>query len=183
VLIESQGADPVLDGQRFEAAMESALEAGLIADAAIAQSEADSQAFWALRDDVEQVAQGGIPLGFDISLPISEMDAFIRRLETRLPAEIGEHRLFTFGHLGDGNLHVSVQVAAKRARALKPTVCQIVYGGLEGIDGSISAEHGIGLEKKPWLSISRNPTELAVMRTIKQALDPLGILNPGKVLG
>ncbi|MFT3802795.1 MAG: FAD-binding oxidoreductase [Burkholderiaceae bacterium] len=182
VLIESQGADPLLDDQRFESAMESAMDAGLIVDAAIAQSEADSQAFWGLRDDVGQIMHGGAPVTFDVSLPIGEMNAFVSGLETRLPAAIGEHRLFTFGHLGDGNLHVSVQVAADRHAALKPTICEIVYGGLQGIDGSVSAEHGIGLEKKPWLPISRTPTELAVMRAIKQALDPRGLLNPGKVL-
>ncbi|MDD2180483.1 FAD-binding oxidoreductase [Acidovorax sp. D2M1] len=181
VLVESLGADREADSQRFNAALETALEHGLIADAAIAHSDADVQAFWALRDDVMQVTVGGAPVVFDVSLPIVEMEAFVARLRAALPQEIGEHRLWVFGHLGDGNLHVIVQVPAPDYLALRPRIEALVYEGLRAFSGSVSAEHGIGLEKKPWLPISRNPNEIALMRTLKQALDPKHILNQGKI--
>jgi FAD/FMN-containing dehydrogenase len=183
VLVEGQGADRELDTQRFNAAMESAFESGLIVDAAIAQSEADSASFWALRDDVEQVLHGGLPVIFDISLPIGEMEGFAARLEEALPREIGaDHRLFIFGHLGDGNLHVAVQVKPAAYMASRPKIEALVYRGLESFRGAVSAEHGIGLEKKPWLSVSRSENELNVMRALKAALDPKNVLNPGKLL-
>jgi FAD/FMN-containing dehydrogenase len=182
VLVEGQGADPGLDTQRFDAAMESAFEQGLVADAAIAQSAADARGFWALRDDVEQVTHGGLPVVFDISLPIGEMDAYARRLEAQLPEAIGsDHRLFIFGHLGDGNLHVVVQVRPQDYVAARPKIESVVYRGLEGFRGAVSAEHGIGMEKKHWLPVSRSEAEIALMRTLKQALDPRGTLNPGKI--
>jgi FAD/FMN-containing dehydrogenase len=182
VLLESQGASRELDEARFQNALEGAFEAGLIADAAVAQSEADCQAFWALRDDVEQTMHGGAPVIFDVSLPVAAMEAYTMALPAALEAAIGEHRLFIFGHLGDGNLHVIVQVAPEAYERLRPKVEQVVYEPLEAVGGSVSAEHGIGLEKKPWLSLSRSPVELALMRRLKEALDPRGILNPGKIL-
>ena len=183
VLVESQGADRELDTQRFNTALESAFESELIADAAIAQSDSDCHAFWTLRDDVEQVMHGGLPVVFDISLPIAEMDDYINSLRAALPGAIGEkHRLFVFGHLGDGNLHVVVQVQPPDYMAARPKIESLVYGGLKAFAGSVSAEHGIGLEKKPYLTISRNDNEIALMRTLKATLDPTGILNPGKLL-
>jgi FAD/FMN-containing dehydrogenase len=83
--------------------------------------------------------------------------------------------------MGDGNLHVNVQVNAQDYTAKRPKIEALVYAGVKSSGGAVSAEHGIGMEKKPWLPISRNETELALMRTIKQALDPQGILNPGKI--
>jgi FAD/FMN-containing dehydrogenase len=182
VLVESQGADRELDTQRFNSAMESAFESGLIVDAAIAQSDADSHGFWALRDDVERVMHGGLPVVFDISLPIAEMDAYARRLKDELVDAIGaDHRLFIFGHLGDGNLHVVVQVPPAIYMSDRGKIEAVVYGGLTSFRGAVSAEHGIGLEKKPWLAISRSEPELAVMRSLKTALDPRNLLNPGKI--
>jgi len=183
VLVESQGADRELDTQRFNAAMESAFEAGLIADAAIAQSDADCHGFWELRDDVEQAMHGGLPVVFDISLPISEMEGYVRGVKEGLPGAIGDdHRLFVFGHLGDGNLHVVVQVKPEIFISGRPKIEKVVYGGLASFRGAVSAEHGIGLEKKPWLPISRNEQELALMRGIKAAIDPQNRMNPGKLI-
>ena len=181
VLVESQGADRALDTQRFDAAMESAFAAGLIADAAVAQSDADCQRFWSLRDNVDLVRVGGAPVVFDISLPIAEMERYTRELACSLQDHIGEHKLWIFGHLGDGNLHVVVQVSALDHEAARPRIEALVYAPLAAFRGSVSAEHGIGLEKKRYLSVSRSEPEIALMRTLKAALDPLGILNPGKV--
>lgn len=182
VLVESQGADRELDTQRFNNAMEAAYENGLIVDAAISQSESDCEAFWSLRDDVEQVMHGGFPIIFDISLPIGEMEQYTSTLKAQMGDAIGEHKLWIFGHLGDGNLHINVQVPVEDYMRLRPIVEQQVYAPLAAFQGSVSAEHGIGLEKKPYLGISRSENEVALMRTLKTALDSKGILNPGKVI-
>jgi FAD/FMN-containing dehydrogenase len=162
--------------------MESAYESGLIVDAAISQSETDCHHFWELRDDVEQVMHQGLPVIFDISLPVEEMEKYSNDLRQNLDAAIGAHKLFIFGHLGDGNLHIAVPVQAEDYLRLRPTIEQQVYAPLAAFQGSVSAEHGIGLEKKPYLHISRSEPELALMRSLKKALDPQGILNPGKIL-
>ena len=181
VLIEALGSDRDADAQRFNAALETAMEEGLIVDAVVARSEAECRAIWALRDDVGQVRRDGAPVVFDISLPIVEMERFTENLRDALPGAIGEHKLWIFGHLGDGNLHVIVQVKHEDYRTAKPKIEELVYGPLKSCRGSISAEHGVGLEKKKWLSISRSDAEVAVMRAIKTALDPKGTLNPGKI--
>lgn len=181
VLAESQGAQLEADAERFTAALEDALQQGLVADAAVAQSDAERQALWALRDDVHQVLVGGVPVVFDISLPIAAMQRYTSELAATLVREIGEHRLWIFGHLGDGNLHVIVQVTPQQAAQLRPRIAALVYEPLAAIGGSVSAEHGIGLEKKPWLAISRSEAEIALMRRIKVALDPQNRLNPGQV--
>jgi len=183
VLVEAQGGERERDGERFERALEQALEQGLIADAAMAQSEADARAFWALRDDVEQVLNGGVPIGFDVSLALGEMEPCVRRIAAALRARFADaHRFFVFGHLGDGNLHLVVQLRAADLASARQEVESMVYGEVLASRGSISAEHGIGLEKKPWLGRCRNATELALMRQLKHCLDPRGILNPGKLL-
>jgi FAD/FMN-containing dehydrogenase len=182
ILVESQGADRELDTQRFNSAMESAFESGLIVDAAISQSEGDCEDFWSLRDDVEQTMHGGAPIIFDISLPIAEMNTYTATLRETLGAAIGEHKLWIFGHLGDGNLHVIVQVQPEDYLRLRPVVEEQVYAPLAAFQGSVSAEHGIGLEKKPYLGISRSDPEIALMRCVKATLDPANILNPGKIM-
>ncbi len=180
-LLESQGADREFDTLRFNNALETAFEGELIADAAVAQSDADCQAFWALRDDVEQVMQFGRPVIFDISLPLGEMESYATRVSQQLRELPGEMPVFIFGHLGDGNLHLAVVTPPAENAALRPKIEAVVYGGLAAFRGSVSAEHGVGLEKKPWLSISRSAEEIALMRTVKNALDPKGLLNPGKI--
>jgi FAD/FMN-containing dehydrogenase len=181
VLIESLGANAGPDSERFVAALETALEAKLILDAAVAKSDTDRRAFWALRDDVIQVMVGGMPVIFDISLPLAAMEQYVDALSLDLKSGIGEHRLWIFGHLGDGNLHVIVQVSPQDHMMLRPKIEALVYGPLGQFGGSISAEHGIGLEKKPYLAVCRSEGEIAVMRALKTALDPDGILNPGKI--
>lgn len=180
-LVESLGGNRERDQQNFEAAMEAAFEAGLIADAAISQSDADCKRFWGLRDDVVQTMVGGFPVVFDVSLPISEMEQYTARLPARLNQDIGAHKLWIFGHLGDGNLHVVVQVSPQDEPRLRPKIEAAVYEPLAAFGGSVSAEHGVGLEKKGWLGVSRTEAEISLMRLLKQSLDPKGILNPGKI--
>ncbi|GAB3272411.1 FAD-binding oxidoreductase [Parahaliea aestuarii] len=182
VLLEGQGADPDGDSGRFAAALETVMAEGLVVDGALSQSEADCDRFWSLRDDVAQVFRGGYPFIFDISLPLAEMENYIAGLRDSLEEKVPDHHLLVFGHLGDGNLHLAVQVPEAEGEQWRQTVESLVYEPLAAFRGSVSAEHGIGLEKRPWLGVSRNAEELALMRTLKSALDPVGILNPGKVL-
>jgi FAD/FMN-containing dehydrogenase len=180
VLVETMGADPDRDAERFQAVLAAALEAGLVTDAVVARSQADRNAMWALRDDVGQTARNGPIVAFDVSLPILEMPAYLAEVKEALTARWPHASLVVFGHLGDGNLHL---IAAVGDRKAKHDIEEVVYAPLKGHGGSISAEHGIGLQKRAYLALSRTPEEIALMRTLKGALDPENILNPGKVLG
>ncbi|MDP1739341.1 MAG: FAD-binding oxidoreductase [Caulobacter sp.] len=183
VLVESLGGDVEGDAARFEAALAEALEDGDIADAAIARSGAERAALWALRDDVGQTARDGPIIAFDVSLPITAMEAYVDDVSAALTGrrpDLGPPQVF--GHLGDGNLHIIVRVSPEDGLAGRHAIEEIVYRPLQVVGGSISAEHGIGLSKREWLPLSRSPEELRLMARLKQALDPAGILNPGKIL-
>ncbi len=180
VIVEAQGGDPAGDQARFEQSLATAAEEGRFADAAITTSQAQRDAIWALRDDVTQLFRLGHPFVFDISLPVAEMEDYVAEVHRTLAERLPEQRCFTFGHLGDGNLHfVIVGSAGSEARQ---TVEEVVYQPLATRQGSVSAEHGIGIEKRAWLPLSRSADEIALMRRLKQTLDPRGILNPGRVI-
>jgi FAD/FMN-containing dehydrogenase len=176
VLVEAMGADEAL----VEAALTEAYERSLICDAVLAQSEAQRRQLWAMRDDVAQCFRDGPTIAFDVSLKISDMRGYVDEVRSRLAEAVGEHRCYVFGHLGDGNLHLVVGPGKINAE-VRHRVESSVYEPLRAIGGSVSAEHGVGLEKKPYLTICRSPEEIALMRTLKRALDPKGILNPGKI--
>ena len=153
---------------------------GLVVDAVVCSSEAQREGLWALRDDVEGIFRLGMPVAFDVSLPLAEMEDYVTEVVGRLEREWPAYRRFVFGHLGDGNLHI-IAAGPPSAEARHGIEC-CVYEPLASRGGSVSAEHGIGLEKQPWLDLCRSPAELALMQKLKQALDPKGILNPGRVL-
>lgn len=178
VLVEAQGGPG--DGPRFAAALEAAADAGLVADAAIAQSQADVAAIWGLRDDVLQTGRFGAPLAFDVSLPIAAMPGYVDGVKDALHERYPMAHAWVFGHLGDGNLHVVVSSNGLPEGA-RDGIEAIVYAPLRSLGGAVSAEHGIGLEKKRWLHLSRSTEEVALMRRLKAALDPRAILNPGRV--
>ena len=178
VLVETLGADPAADRVRLEAALEGALEGDLVADAALAGSDAQRQAMWALRDDVAQVARNGPIITFDVSLNIGAMEAYLEELDAVLQTKWPGVSLVVFGHLGDGNLHLIVGLPTPEARH---AIEEVVYGLLRARGGSISAEHGVGLQKREFLAWSRSSEEIALMRLLKTALDPRNILNPGKI--
>jgi FAD/FMN-containing dehydrogenase len=179
VLIESHGADAPPDA--MVAALEVASAAGLVADAVVARSQAERNALWAIRDDVGQLRRFAPILAFDVSLPIAAMEEYAGGVRSRLAARWPGAHCSVFGHLADGNVHFVFAPGTGDAETRR-AVEEIVYAPLAAVGGAISAEHGIGLEKKPWLPVSRTPEEIALMRLLKSALDPLGILNPGKVV-
>lgn len=160
--------------------LEEAMEAGEVLDAIVAQSVAQAQTLWKLREAPAELNNNMHPaINFDVSLPQAEIGRFAQACEAAFSARWpGKHALY-FGHVGDGNLHVSVD--GKTVGGECEAVEAELYRLVGEFEGSVSAEHGIGLHKKPYLQASRTPQELAVMRSIKQALDPLGLMNPGKV--
>ena len=149
-------------------------------DAVIAQSKADCNRLWALRDDVVQVVRHAPFFTFDVSLRIGEMDGFVQQVREALLSRWPAATLMVFGHMGDGNLHLIPGVGDDSPEARK-AVEDIIYDAVREGGGSVSAEHGIGLEKREYLSYTRNPQEIALMRTLKRTLDPYNILNPGKI--
>jgi FAD/FMN-containing dehydrogenase len=183
VLLEALGADPEADQERFERVLSDALEQGLIVDAALAKSESERRTMWAPREDVFQMNRYGPSHSFDVSMAISDMPGYLEIVRRSLAERVPGSKVWVFGHVADGNLHISVCAGdAATHAATFDEVERCVYEPLRGITGSISAEHGIGLERKAYLEISRTRAEIATMRTLKVALDPRGILNPGKVI-
>jgi FAD/FMN-containing dehydrogenase len=183
VLVEALGADPGPDQERFERVLADALEREVIVDAVIAKSEAERRIMWAPREDVFQMDRYGPSHSFDVSLAIADMPRYLDTVRRALQERVPGARRFVFGHVADGNLHISVCAGdAQRHAATFDEVERCVYEPLRSITGSISAEHGIGLERKAYLEISRTRAEIATMRALKAALDPRSILNPGKVI-
>jgi FAD/FMN-containing dehydrogenase len=181
VLVEMLGVDQDMDEERFESALTRAVEAGLIADCVIAKSRKEREALWAARDDVEQLFRYRPIFTFDVSLPVRHMESYIAEVKGYLSDAWPNHHCFVFGHLGDGNLHLIVSVGSGEMQ-VRRRVEEIIYGGLCHRGGSIAAEHGIGLEKRAYLSWCRSEQEIKLMRALKQALDPEAILNPGKII-
>ena len=180
-LIEALGGEPEEDAARFERALAAELDAGNIQDAAIAKSKADCDRLWALRDDVGQVLQNAPIFTFDVSLKIGNMESYVADVRRALVMEWPAATLMVFGHMGDGNLHLIPGVGEASAET-KSRVEHIIYDALAARHGSVSAEHGIGLEKRAYLNLSREAEEIALMRRLKVALDPHDLLNRGKVI-
>jgi FAD/FMN-containing dehydrogenase len=184
VLVEAQGTDESIDAPRFEAWLEGLMARGLLADAAVAQSLAQVKAFWAVRDICSEFAQVlGPHISYDIGLAVARMDEFVTCCKAALAAEIAGCKSIYYGHIGDGNLHLVAWVDGLPVeRQPKAKMDAIIYGLVREMGGSVSAEHGIGTLKKQWLGYARSDAEIALMRTLKNALDPDHLLNPGKVI-
>jgi FAD/FMN-containing dehydrogenase len=188
VLLELSGE---LDDSQATSSMESLLEAAfeqsLITDAALSSSLSQLQALWALRENISE-AQGaeGKTIKHDISLPASRIAEFIESTDAAILAQSHLVRLVVFGHLGDGNLHYNLSPAegasAADFLALEPTMNRLVHDAVHARGGSISAEHGLGVLRRDESARYKSPVELDLMRRIKAALDPHGLLNPGKLL-
>jgi FAD/FMN-containing dehydrogenase len=181
VLVEA--VDAALEPPLVEAA-----EAGLLGDAALAVSEAQAEAFWRLRDSISEAERhSGPALKHDISVPVAAMPAFMESAAAAVEQRFPGTRVIAFGHLGDGNVHFTVGAPPEADGAVwleseALAVSAFVYGEVGAAGGSISAEHGIGQMKREALAATVSPVRLAAQRAIKQALDPKGIMNPGKLL-
>ncbi|MFN0185063.1 MAG: FAD-binding oxidoreductase [Aquabacterium sp.] len=189
VLLEHSDTEGAAEAtQRFEALLGEALEQGVISDAVVATSMAQSRGFWLLRENITLAqAQRGTNIKHDISLPVSAIPAFVSQTDAALQAGWPGTELINFGHLGDGNLHYNLQAplgVAPRDFLLQNerAVNTLVFDAVQAHGGSISAEHGIGMLKREELARRKSPVALGLMRALKQALDPHGLMNPGRVL-
>jgi FAD/FMN-containing dehydrogenase len=176
-------------GEALQALLEAAFEAGLVQDAAVSSSLAQFEALWLLREGISEAqAAEGKTIKHDIALPISAIAAFVAEADAALAQALPALRLVVFGHLGDGNLHYNLSppaegMAPDRFEACEAQANAIVHGLVARLQGSISAEHGLGVLRRDEAASRKCAVELRLMRAIKQALDPLGLLNPGKALG
>jgi FAD/FMN-containing dehydrogenase len=188
LLEQSDGEGETHARALFESLLEKALEDGLIADAVVAESVAQSKALWHLRESIPLAqAEEGLNIKHDISLPVSRIPVFVAETDAALQQRFPGARLVNFGHLGDGNLHYNLQapegaVADEFLAAHEEAVNAVVYDAVLRHGGSFSAEHGIGALKREDLAHRKPAVALQLMRSIKQALDPQGLLNPGKLL-
>jgi FAD/FMN-containing dehydrogenase len=189
VLLELSDAESAEHARQvFEGLLEAAFEAGIVQDAAIAQSLQQARDFWHLRESIPLAqAQAGLNIKHDIALPVSAIPGFVAEMDAALARYLPGIEVIDFGHLGDGNLHYNVQAPAGVAPAAflaahEAPINAMVYDAVQRRGGSISAEHGIGRLKREELAQRKDPTALALMQSIKRALDPLGLLNPGRLV-
>jgi FAD/FMN-containing dehydrogenase len=181
VLLESVGTDPVRHAEAFEEFLGGMLEAGVVSDAAIASTEAHARDFWAIRDAPGEYDRF-IPnhAAYDVSFSIAQVGDAAAQCEARLRARWPDAVVMTYGHLGDGNIHIVVDVPGM-GKLDHDDVDAVIYDVTREFEGSISAEHGIGVKKREYLHLARREADIASMRAIKAALDPDGLLNPGKI--
>ena len=181
VVMQAEGNEPDADAALFERVLVTALESGMIMDAVVPKSEAESQAIWAIREDFEDVLVPEPVYLYDVSLPIRDMAEYVAKVKANVRERWPDGQCYTIGHVADGNLHFFVQPNVAGDNHIASDEC--VYEPLAAIGGSVSAEHGIGTDKLRWLPHSRTAAEIEMMRTLKKTLDPGNNLNPGRVVG
>jgi FAD/FMN-containing dehydrogenase len=179
VLVElaDGGAGDAL-GKKLEQGLADALERKLASDAVIAKNDAESKALWSIRESVPEAQFANVK--HDISVAVSKVPEFIGRADAALAKALPGVPVYCFGHVGDGNLHYNVGDEALLLR--RAEVNRIVYDEVAALGGSISAEHGLGQLKREEIARHKEPLELELMRAVKRALDPQGLMNPGKVI-
>ncbi|HNJ77333.1 MAG TPA: FAD-binding oxidoreductase, partial [Azospira sp.] len=188
VLIElSSGGDDAELRERLEECLGMALEQSQCDDAVVARSEAQARQLWALRENISEAQKiEGISIKHDVSLPISHIPAFLDQAGAALAARWPGLRVVAFGHVGDGNLHYNLSMPTEGDNsaliAAQPQVNEVVHDLVHAHQGSISAEHGLGQLKRDEILRYKSPLEMEMMHAVKRALDPLGLMNPGKVL-
>jgi len=173
--------------EMLEEVLAAAIEDGIALDAIVAKNAQEAEKFWRIRHSISDAQRHeGANLKHDISVPISLIDTFLSRGQALLESTMPEARLVAFGHVGDGNIHYNIaqpagaDAAEFLARGIELSAA--IYELVDELDGSFSAEHGVGVSKKALLALYRGAAEMELMRTLKRALDPQNILNPGKVI-
>jgi len=189
VLLENSDTESEAHARsRFEHLLELAFEDGCVTDAVVAESLSQARNLWHIRESITLAqAEEGLNIKHDISLPVSAIPAFVASTDALLTREIEGVRIVNFGHLGDGNLHYNVQAPEGSDNKLflqtqEDRVNTLVYDAVKALGGSISAEHGVGSLKVDTLPDYKDPVALTLMRHVKAALDPQGLLNPGRVV-
>ncbi len=184
LLVELEGLNASVEEEAM-ALFEKGLEMGLIQDGTMAQSPSQAKDLWRLREDISEATAPYSPYKNDISVRISKVPEFLTQMSDILNREYPDFEACWFGHIGDGNLHINILKPTDMSSAEFVKACQKVddkmFGMIESLGGSVSAEHGVGLTKKPFLHHTRSKAEIAIMKGIKQTFDPHGILNPGKL--
>jgi len=183
VLAEFSEAEP----SAVEAWLAERLEAGEVGDGVVAQSEMQAKKLWALRENISEAQKiEGISIKHDVAVPVSRIPDFLAAADKALEQAFPGIRVVAFGHVGDGNLHYNLSRADAQDNATfiaaQSAVNRIVHDAVHALNGSISAEHGIGQLKREEILRYKSPVEMALMRSIKQALDPRSLMNPGKVI-
>ncbi len=183
ILAEFSDAAP----ESVECWLAAQLESGQVADGALATSQAQAAKLWALRENISEAQKiEGISIKHDISVPVSAIPDFLETADAALAQAFPGIRIVAFGHVGDGNLHYNLSKPDAQDNdafiAAQPEVNRLVHDTVHALNGSISAEHGIGQLKREEILRYKSPVEMALMRSVKQAIDPQGLMNPGKVV-
>ncbi len=181
LVVEVAHDDAIDMAEQLEALLGTALEDGLVEDCIVASSGAQRERIWLLREDSDAVVhQGAHQLSFDVSLPVPALADYVRDLKAAVQSFDASIKLFVFGHLMDGNLHIML-AADTPLHERYIDIEALIYGPLAALGGAISAEHGIGVEKKAALARYGDPQRIALMRAVRGMLDANGTLNPGKI--
>jgi FAD/FMN-containing dehydrogenase len=167
------------------AIFESCVEKGWVIDGAISQSDTQSRDFWRLREDISEATAPYMPYKNDVSVTISKVPEFLRETDAVLKKNYPDFEVVWFGHIGDGNMHINILKPANLSREKFLERClgvnDLLFPVIQRLGGSVSAEHGVGLVKKPFLGYTRTPAEVSLMKGVKAVFDPAGIMNPGKI--
>tara|TARA_R100001377_G_scaffold48509_1_gene28002 strand:+ start:54 stop:782 length:729 start_codon:yes stop_codon:yes gene_type:complete len=167
------------------AAFESCMEQGWALDGTLSQTSAQARDLWRLREDISETIARFTPYKNDISVKVSKLPAFLHEVDEIVTRQYPDFEIIWFGHIGDGNVHLNILKPEGLDKALFFEQCSAVsvdiFECVQRFGGSVSAEHGVGLLKKPFLHYSRNPQEIAYLKAIKQIFDPNGLMNPGKI--
>ncbi len=184
VLLEFEALSSATEEQAMQL-FEACMEAGWVIDGVMSQNETQARNLWRLREDISETIAKFTPYKNDISVLITHVPAFIADIEAIVQSGYPEFDIVWFGHIGDGNLHLNILKPADLSKdeffAKCQTVNRSVFETVQKYGGSISAEHGVGMTKKPYLHYTRSPEEIAYMQAMKQVFDPNHILNPGKI--
>ncbi|MDB4714642.1 FAD-binding oxidoreductase [Flavobacteriaceae bacterium] len=181
VFVESLGSQPKQDYERLENLIGNSLEMELIQDGVMMQSERELNSIWQIREDVSILAaQANFDQHFDISIPIPLIGELVDQAVKELNKLPFVERIFTFGHVADGNIHFIIGKKENNPKIIE-AINEVIYSPLKEVGGSVSAEHGIGIHKKAYLATSRSKEEIDMMKTLKLTFDPLNILNPGRI--
>jgi FAD/FMN-containing dehydrogenase len=184
VLLEFEAASSATEEQAMDI-FEACMEAGWVLNGVMSQNETQAGNLWRLRENISETIAKFTPYKNDISVLITHVPAFITDIDAIVQELYPDFDIVWFGHIGDGNLHLNILKPAGMDKdaffAKCQTVNQSVFETVQKYDGSISAEHGVGMTKKPYLHYSRSAEKIAYMRALKQVFDPNNIINPGKI--